>query len=150
MPPAPEEPVVHPLSHEKWFQDLPPDYQERWTEDYRRGLVRDQELVQNESRLRWIEIGGAAALFPIVDLLFVPGRSLVIALVLALGGALLGYVWHRTNMAQLASALSAMGAFFLLEIVLRGGVPFLAAIALFPLGGIAGYLGTKRTERPFN
>lgn len=136
-----------PRSAESWFESLPEEHRQRIVREDEAELERWEELGRQD-RLAWRKPVLHAVLLLTSVSAFITAFSWVAILTGVLSGALIGWIWHKTDSGQIGSPLIAV-PIFQLAMLVTGELNVFALIwAPMPIGIISLWLGMRRHELP--
>ena len=142
--------VPFPHTGKPWFEALPVERREEMERSFREDLRRYCDLVQRQRRHAYVDIGLASALFLVFDQFFAPhatGASGVFAVAV---GAAVGFLCVLIHANRLLSGAVGLAAFFLVQVLSRGGLTGLHMIIFYPFAALCMLLGYKREERSYD
>ena len=132
-----------------WFEALPAERRRAMRRAHVDELRRDDQLARNHRRRRFRDVLQMTALFLVADQLFAPHASLGSGLASVAVGALLGLLGSLVHADRILTGFVGGAAFFLVQLVSRGGLTGMHMFLFFPVGALCMYLGYRREERAY-
>jgi hypothetical protein len=135
----------HPLAEEPWFQALPANRREEFTQAWFSESARFDELDRREVRRRLREVAQMALLFAAADFLC-PGRSITSVVESVLVGAVVGRIANRLDLARFSTSALGLVSMILVQWTTRGGLTLLHLLVFYPFTSFCALLGYFREE----
>ena len=142
--------VPFPHAGKPWFEALPAERREEIERSFRAELWKDCDLVENQRRHVYVDVGLASALFLVFDQLFAPHATAASGCLALVVGALVGLLCAAIHANRLLSGVIGLAAFFLVQVLSRGGLSALHMFVFYPFGALCMLLGYKREERSYD
>ena len=141
--------ATDPREDEEWFQAMPAETRQAWTEEWKQGLRRKVALHRAERRELWIDAVRIAALLLVGDLCTTLSTPASVAGSILVGLATGALVAWR-DWARLLSLLVIVPTWRLVESWAHDGLYVMHFVVGFPLACAVAYAGVRREERVFD
>jgi len=127
-----------PRTKEAWFKSLPEHFQEE--------VAHKQEFERREKWRIWQEMGAAAGAFALFDFLS-PAHTLKTTLLVAVVGAVLGWLCGLMDATRYYAAVMGMTVFLAYQLMTRGGFATAHFFLVVLVGAVFAYIGYRREVR---